>query len=222
MLGLMAIAIVGMKLLSELSDHLELWASVMPLLDAAEKFRLTALYGALLLLICAVLVVRISVLKKKRMEPYVPHWIFLAFIFMGLSLTKAAYIHRFALDFLRSIDRWVGLPVTIPAISAVLAGALAVPYWKFLRSLEGQFRRMLFAGAITFAAGAVLMEALTEFLWSSVGRVTSYYIAASAIEELLEMTGCIILIYALSAYWRDGGVLDRDGAASLHVKSTGL
>lgn len=97
------------------------------------------------------------------MEPYVLHWAFLAFIFMGLSLTKAAYIHSFALEFLRSIDLWIGLPVTIPAISAVLAGALAVPYWKFLKSLEGQFRGMLFAGGITFAGGAVLMEALTEF-----------------------------------------------------------
>lgn len=64
MLGLMAIAVVCIKVLGELSDHLELWASVMPLLEAAEDFRLTALYGALLLLICAGLAARISLSRR--------------------------------------------------------------------------------------------------------------------------------------------------------------
>lgn len=206
-LTLVAIAVVYISVLSELSRHFDLRTSGNSLVNAAEKFRLTAIYGALLLLHCAVLVVCICLSKKKRADPYVPHWMFLAFIFAGLSLTKATYIHGFALEFLRSIDLWIGLPVTIPAIATVVVAVLAVPYWKFLKALERQLRKMLFAGGFIFFGGAILMEALTEFFWYSKGRGTSYYIASSAIEDLLEMIGCIILIYALSEYWRD----ERDG-----------
>ncbi len=203
MLTLVAIVVVYINVLNELSRYFYLLTSGMPFPNAAENFRLTENYGALLLLLCGVLLVCICLAKRKRMDPYVRHWMFLAFTFVGLSLTKATSVYGFALKFVRSTDLWIGLTLTIPAITTVLLGVLAVPYWKFLKSLESQFRKMLFAGGFTFIVGAILMEALTESLWYTRGRGSSHYIAASAIEDFLEMMGCTILIYALSAYWRD-------------------
>lgn len=200
---LVSIAIVYTSVLSESPSNVDPREPGNPFLDLMQSIRISSIYGAILLMASAVFLVRISLSKRKSMDPYALHWMFLAFIFAGMSLTKATYIHGFALEFLRSIDLRVGLPVTIPAIATVLVGLLALPYWKFLKSLDPQLRKGLFVGGFVFFCGVILMEAASEFFWYSKGRDSSFYIATSAIEDFLEMLGCIIFIYAFSAYWRD-------------------
>ena len=55
----MVAIVVYISVLSELSRYFDLRTSDMPLLNAADHFRLAAIYGGLLLMLCAVLVVRI-------------------------------------------------------------------------------------------------------------------------------------------------------------------
>lgn len=203
-LAAIAVLLVSIKVLGQMTSYSELREPRFAWLVAADQLKLVIRYQTLLLAICAILALRISLKEHKINNPFVFQWALMAFIFTALGIAKVTALLQQAMGLVRSVDERIGLPLTMPAIAIALLAVLALPYWKFLKKLQPQLRKSLIAGGIVYFGGGVLMEALSEFMWNLGGSESLPYIAVSAIEELLEMGGCIIVAAALLSHIQIG------------------
>ena len=153
-----------------------------------------------ILLLSAFCLITIFLLKRKRKEPFAFHWIALAFIFIFLSIDETAqlhewtvaHVHRFAnIKFTQYIG-WV-----IPySIVVVILGVIYLPFFLHLSNCA----KVLFGGSgLVYISGALGMEVLT----AAIGRVVldgNLHFLFTATEEILEISGIILFIYALLSY----------------------
>ena len=82
----------------------------------------------------------------------------------------------------------------IPAI--VLVALIGLFYCRFLLSLPSRSRRLFILAAAVYIGGVLGMEMVGSNYYYQYGKTLTYGIIAS-IEEVFEMTGIVIFIYAL-------------------------
>lgn len=87
--------------------------------------------------------------------------------------------------------------VLVGAVAVV--GALVV-FLPFLRHLDATVRRRVLLGAGVFLAGALVVELLGGLLRPDVGTATVGYVLISRFEELLEMVGMGIAVWAVAVH----------------------
>jgi hypothetical protein len=86
----------------------------------------------------------------------------------------------------------------VPA--GICVALLVLSYRRFLRSLPSRTRHLfLLAGAI-FVGGAIGIEAVSGLHASVHGEESLIYHLIITVEELLEMSGVVLFIYALMDY----------------------
>jgi hypothetical protein len=168
-------------------------------LNAEEN--IPALYSTFSLLFCSVLLALIAFGRKSQGAKYALHWAGLAAIFLFLAMDESLSFHESTTVPLRKfLDTSGGLFYAwiIPYALALLFFLLI--YLRFVLDLKPQTRnRFLLAGAI-FVSGAMLFEIPGGIYDEAFGRHTPMYALISTIEELLEMGGILVFIYALTAY----------------------
>lgn len=159
-------------------------------------------YSALTLLFCAILLAIIAAGKKQQGDRYFPHWKALALMFVLFSLDETLSIHEIFInpDLRKALHLggifyfvWV-----IPGTIFVLIAGLS--YLKFLRHLprKTQFLFMLAGGL--YVVGALGMEMVSGFYADLAGQRNLIYGIITSIEEVLEMLGILVFIYALLSY----------------------
>lgn len=185
---------------------------VVPLLDVGQDQSIPAWFSAFLLLSCSVLLAVISVAVKNAGGRYVNRWRILAIIFLYLSVDEGASIHekmghatRFVLKKLGSdLDgpAWV-----IPGVALVLIFALA--YLRFVFHLPARLRFLVLVAGVVYVGSTMGLEVFYSFYASLVPPVremTTLQLVGRVLiittEELFEMFGIIVLIYALLSYLR--------------------
>ena len=161
-----------------------------------EEFNLPAIYSGLLLFFCSLLLRQISVLCKKVERK---NWILLSRVFLFLSFDEVFQIHElFVVSDLRQYVHpslasiWV-----IPyGILFVLFSCRFVPFFLGLRSPISVFS---FVSGGIYVTGAIIVEALNSWLvrTGQISRSGFCYEAISGFEELFEMLGVIIFLYAI-------------------------
>ena len=161
-----------------------------------EEFNLPAIYSGLLLFFCSLLLRQISVVCKKVERK---NWILLSRVFLFLSFDEVFQVHElFVISGLRQYVHpslasiWV-----IPyGILFVLFSCKFVPFFLGLRSSISVFS---FVSGGTYITGAIAVEALNSWLvrTDQISRSGFYYEAISGFEELFEMLGVIIFLYAI-------------------------
>ena len=161
-----------------------------------EEFNLPAIYSGLLLFFCSLLLRQISIFCKKAEKK---NWILLGRVFLFLSFDEVFQIHElFVISDLRQYVHpslasiWV-----IPyGILFVLFSCRFVPFFLGLRSPISVFS--LVSGGI-YVTGAIAVEALNTWLvrTGQISRSGFYYEAISGFEELFEMLGIIVFMYAI-------------------------
>ena len=158
-------------------------------------------YSSSLLLLCSVLLGVIGQAKLLARDPYATHWRFLAILFLGMSLDEAAGFHEMLARPLRSTLHVSGILYyawVIPAAAAVLLIGLA--YLRFLIALPHETRRLFVLAGGIYVGSALGLE-LVEGYWATVhGENNLTLRLIEAVEDVGEMFGLVVFLYALLSY----------------------
>lgn len=158
-------------------------------------------YQSSALLFCAALLGVIAFAKGQERDRFARHWAMLSAIFVGLSLDEEAMFHEMAIELLRPLFDTSGLLYytwVVPGAAAVCLFALA--YLRFLFHLPPKTRVLLAISGAVYVGGAVGMEAISGQHAARFGEGDMTYHLISTAEELMEMTGVVVLICALLGY----------------------
>ena len=188
------------------------------LFDLNKEANIPTFYSFSALLLCSALLAIIAFAKKKENAPYSLHWKALSVIFLFLSLDETAQLHEMTIKPLRSAlnpSRFLHYEWII--LYAVFVLIFVLAYRRFLADLSQKTRNLILVAGALFVGGALGMETISKYyrclyLGQSVPLSLRYcnvilnYHMMAAVEELLEMLGIVVFIYALMSY------------ISLHVK----
>lgn len=131
------------------------------------------------------------------------YWGLLASVFIYFALDEWLQIHeRLAeptANFLQ-FDYFGPFTWVIPGAIAVIL--LLIVLAPFLKSLPTKLTQYMSLGFIIFLAGAMGVEVFGGWVFAEIGPNSAPYRVLVQLEELLEMTGVIIIIFALLGYAR--------------------
>jgi len=156
------------------------------------------------LLLCSLLLGAIATRAGQAGESFRHHWAVLSVIFLYLSIDEAATLHEALIFLTRSALRAGGfLYHTWVIPGAVLILLFLLVYWKFILSLPSSTRGLfLLAGAI-YVGGGLGAEFFAGWYFDFYGTDLTYAIIRT-LEEVLEMVGIVIFVYALVSYMSSG------------------
>lgn len=189
------------------------WPEGSPMYQAVKIFwldteaNLPTLYQALTLLLSAFLLEVISLNAASTGKSYVFHWRLMAIIFFWFGVDEASHIHEVVQalfsQFFRDgilVKHYMPSKILffIPAILIVVT--FVITYIRFLLYLPKRTRwQFILSGAI-FVGGALGIEMVSQFFAAVHGKTNMVYGGLSSLEEIMEMVGIAIFIYALLEY----------------------
>lgn len=174
--------------------------------DVGTEINIPTWFSQLLLLIGSVLIACIGAAKRQHGDRYTAHWIWLAIIFLYLSIDETAVLHEIG-DFLH-LQEVLGLNSGYFIFGWVLVAAVTVPlflflFHKFWKHLPPPTRVLFALAGGIYLFGALGTEVISANYRDQHGFANFAYRGTLAvIEEGLEMLGVVIFIYALVDYIR--------------------
>ncbi len=171
------------------------------LVNVSYEESLPAWYSSLMLFAAALVIALIARAKRANRDRYVVHWIGLAILFGYLSLDEAAAIHELFTEPLQTAFNTGGVLyfawVIVGAPFVLVVGLL---YLRFLLHLPPRTRLLMVLAGALYVSGALVVDAISASLWAVDEGTSLTYWAVGTVEELLEMLGVVVLIYALLGY----------------------
>jgi spermidine synthase len=204
-LATIAVCLAVLGITSEYIEEL-VGNSMTPLLENVlwvfglnHEMSIPAWYSAALLLGCAGVLAAIAL--GKRHERFARHWMGLAIIFLYLSIDEGAALHETLTEPLQLALEPTGMLYfawVIVFVPLVLIFALA--YLPFLLHLPPRTRRLVVLAGMTYVGGAVIIEGISASVWYANDGSNLFYSAIGTVEELFEMLGVIVFLYAMLGY----------------------
>lgn len=207
-LGCIAVLLALQSLYAEyvLSEFLGLDANTAPtrildIFSVSLEESLPTWYSTINLFLAAGLLAWIAVSKRLHGEPYSLRWAGLSLVFLYLSMDEGAAIHETASSPLRDAFDTSGflefgwLIVGVPLVLLFL-----IAYFRFWTRLPKKTRILFAAAAILYIGGGMLIESVSANQYDADGGASFVYMAIATVEELCEMLGVVVLIYALLDY----------------------
>lgn len=181
-------------------------------------------FSTSLLLGCAGLLALVALAKRARQDRYTRHWMGLAFIFLYLSMDEGAALHEIFTRPLRELFDTTGVLFFAWVIIGVpLVLIFVLSYLRFLLHLPSRVRNLFILAGMMYVGGAVVIEGISANQWYLDDGSTLFYSAISSVEEFFEMTGVIVLIYALLSYVTQAHVeIDLSGGSHTQPAGRGL
>lgn len=155
-------------------------------------------FQASLLLLAAGLTGLVGLARSRASDRYTRYWLVAAVILVFLSMDEALALHEELIQPLRDSLGASGIfhfAWVIPG--AVVVVLFAFAYLGFLRSLPTRMQRLLILAAALYIAGGLGAEAGDGAYASAFGLDNLGYRLLTDLEELIEMAGLLLLIYAL-------------------------
>jgi hypothetical protein len=158
-------------------------------------------YSTINLFLAACLLGWIALTKRLHQEPFSRYWAGLAVIFLYLSMDEGAAIHESTSGPLQRAFDTTGflefgwLMLGIPLV--ILFGLLYLRFW--LRLPPPTRALFALAGGL-YIGGAVVIESISANQYALDGGSSFHYMMIATFEELCEMLGVVVLIYALLDY----------------------
>jgi hypothetical protein len=203
--ALMIVASVTASFLSfaQISDPFlrEVRESVVRLVWVDGEANIPAWYSAGLLLLCAFLLGTITLAQHFRPDGRLAGWLFLTVIFVFLSLDEIAQFHELSIAPLRQhfeLTGYLHYAWILPAALCVILFGLG--YVRFLARLPARTRQLFLLAGAVYVAGALGVEAVSGQQAFLHGEQNLAYHAITTVEELLEMAGITLFLYALLDY----------------------
>jgi hypothetical protein len=128
-------------------------------------------------------------------------WKFLGIVFLLMSVDEVAMVHEAigrAIGTRFELTGYLYFPFLIPGL--ILAGALFIAYVPFLRTLPRDTAIGMAAAGAIYLSGAALVEALSANRYYHLQQHDLVYRFLVNIEEVLEMTGLLVLFKVLGDY----------------------
>ena len=128
-------------------------------------------------------------------------WMGLGIIFLLLSIDETASFHESANSTLRQAWDLHGVlrfAWVIPASAALMA--FLAGYARFVLALPSDSRRRLIGAGVVYVTGALGGDLVGGWYWDTYGGDTVGYGLITTVEELLEMIGLVLLVYALMTH----------------------
>lgn len=197
-IGLLLTANLAVVVFREITGHDNVYGLV-PMFDLNGEQNIPTLYATLSLLLCSVLLLSIGLRHKNTLTPWVA-WLLLSLIFALMALDELAALHERINNPIyesENLPSYFHFAWVIPyGIALVVVGLLYVP---FLLRLPKTTRFLFITSGIIFVSGALGLELLEGNRIESHGMDFKYFLLTTC-EELLEMCGIALFIYALLDY----------------------
>lgn len=174
-----------------------------PLFHLDDEGAFPTMYSAVNMLFCSLLLAVIAACSRRAGKGYFFHWAALSVIFLFLATDEAFELHEKLNDPIRETLKTSGIfyfPWVIPYGIAVLF--LSAIYVKFLLHLPKKTRALFVLSAAIFVGGAMGVEFAGGSYYAAYGSGNVVYSSLVVAEEVLEMTGVVVFIYALLSYIR--------------------
>ncbi len=174
---------------------------VVRLFNVNRESNIPTWYTSMMLLVCAVLIAAIARTEKAKSENYIRRWWGLALIFLCLSIDEAAAIHeKLTIPLQESLNLGGYLYFAWVLVGIPLVVVFALTYFTFVLHLPQRTRNLFFLAGLLYIGGALGIELIGANRWYIDDGTSLPYSAIATIEELLEMLGIVVLIYALLSY----------------------
>jgi hypothetical protein len=199
------IHIVTMYLVYQRGDESVFTLALARMFDLLRDTNIPTWYSSLIMSISAALLAVIAYAKRAVRGRFARHWFGLSVIFVLLSIDETAMIHE---GVQRMLRMWISSGSTLYSLAAVAATGLfaLIVFVVYLRFLAGIPRRtmvlFLIAGGV-FVSGALGLDYIGELYKNAHGEDNFTFAIMNGVEDVLEMGGIIIFIYALLDYLRN-------------------
>jgi hypothetical protein len=159
-------------------------------------------YSAFMIGFCSILLRIIATGKKRQGDRFAPDWQLLSLIFGFLAIDEIVSIHEILIipemsDALH-LPKFLYSAWVIPGIIFVIW--FARRYSNFVYRLPLKSRRQFVLAACIYVGGALGMEMVGSYVAKSLSQQHIIYGLCTVVEEFLELTGIVTLIYALIYY----------------------
>ncbi len=158
-------------------------------------------YSTINLLLAAALLGWIAWSKRLQGEPDSLRWAGLSLVFLYLSMDEGAAIHETASRPLQDAFNTSGflefgwLILGVPLVLIFL-----LVYFRFWLRLPSKTRALFAVAAALYIGGGILIESISANQYDADGGASFLYMAIATAEELCEMLGVVVFIYALLDY----------------------
>ncbi len=174
------------------------------LFDFAEEANIPSLFSALLLLFSSFLLAMIAAYKRRDHDTFFPHWAGLSFIFFFLFVDEAVSLHELLVRPVKEILHTSGLFFYAWIIPyAFLLLMIAIVYVRFFFHLSYRMKLFFVLSGLIFVAGAIGFEMLGGKHDEASGQENVLYVVYVLFEELFEMIGSSLFVYALLCYLKE-------------------
>lgn len=170
----------------------------------SNEGNIPSFYASFALLLSALLLTIIAFAKQRVKAPFTQHWFGLAIIFLYLAFDEMIELHESVIRPVRSLLDTSGLLYFAWVIPfSILLIIFLATYLRFILHLPRHTRILFIVAGALFVMGAIGLELLggrqAEILKTQ-GSGSGALVTFQTIEELLEMTGVVIFIHALTSY----------------------
>ena len=170
-------------------------------LDLDVESNIPTFFSSFLLFSAGVLMGVIAWLHKRDKIRFRWAWNILAGIFIYLAVDESTKLHELLTPPLRAMFKTSGFFTYAWVLAAIpLVIILGIIFLPFLLNLSVKTRRLFIIAAVLYVGGAVGMEIIGAGYIANFGIETIGYKLLSTLEESLEISGLIVLIYALLDY----------------------
>ncbi len=209
----LVVAHVATRLLGSPDDD-DYLAGIGPFFDLDAEANLPTLYSTLTLLLAAAILAGLASLARDDRSRR-PYWAGLAAIFALLAADEATQLHELVGGLIetRIVTTGFFYYSWIVPYGAMLLG-LFLLYGRFLLRLPLRIRLMIVGAGLAYATGVLGLEALAARHDELHGQDNRTFTILATIEEILEMGGIALFIYALLSHAEreHGGLEIRVGA----------
>lgn len=172
-------------------------------IDEEQSF--PTLFSVACLFLCSALLGWIYALNGRAEGSFGRHWLLLAVVFAYLGFDEALGLHETLVGPINSRFHFSGpflFSWVVPyAIALLVLTAIFLP---FLLRLPARSRLLFLLAGAVYVSGAMGMEMVAAVRYEVQPDFDNVpYLVLATIEELLEMTGVILFIYALLAHIQD-------------------
>ncbi len=198
----------------------------MDLFNLDRELNFPTWYSALSLGFCAILLRIIALGKRKQGDRYTSDWQLLAVIFGFMAIDEVMSIHEILI--IPEVSEALNLPWFLHSMWVIPGTAFVLWFVRrfahFVSHLPATSRRQFISAACLYISGALVTEMIGSHFAESIGQQHILYAAIATVEEVLEMSGVILFVYALLFYlsqWTSRLTLQLNiqKSASKHNKS---
>lgn len=173
------------------------------LIDLNSETNFPTYLSVALLACCSLLLALIGIAHRQLRMGWHRHWIFLALVFLAMSMDEFIQLHEKTMEFISGhlgIEPGSILTNSWVILAFVFLPLLGLAYLRFLFAMKRRSAALMVAAGIVYVGGAVGVEMVSGMMKGTYGFGSLPFMISTTIEETLELVGLAIFIYALTDY----------------------